>query len=188
MATTIGTVGQAIDATLTALQALDKKQQQIVLTTVCSLLELATSTSAPQPISRETAIADEPPARRSPPIPPGEAVASSARGATVHEPGVDIRAFKLEKRPSSAQQMACVAAYYLMELAPQSERKHEIKTADIDRLFKQAGFALPAKLEQLLPDSKAAGYFESVARGRYKLSRVGYNLVTHGLPKAKAAG
>jgi hypothetical protein len=42
-------------------------------------------------------------------------------------------------------------------------------------------------MQQVLPDAKAAGYFDSVDRGKYKLTRVGYNLVTHSLPKVGAA-
>ena len=80
--------------------------------------------------------------------------------------------------------MACVVAFYLQELAPADERKQTVTIVDIEKYFKQAQFKLPIKLDMVLVSAKAAGYFEVVARGEYKLTRVGYNLVTHGLPKA----
>jgi len=84
--------------------------------------------------------------------------------------------------------MACLVAYYLQEHAPDAERKQAITTADIDKYFKQAGFKLPQRSPQLLPDTKSAGYFDSVGRGEYKLNAVGYNLVVHNLPAKSAAG
>jgi hypothetical protein len=71
---------------------------------------------------------------------------------------------------------------YLAEIAVGAERKKVITTDDIEKYFKQSRFVLPKKLEQLLIDSRAAGYFESSARGEYKLTRVGHNLVAHQLP------
>ena len=83
--------------------------------------------------------------------------------------------------------MACVVAFYLQEHAPKAERTKEVTTADLERLFKQAAFKLPARMQQVLVDAKTAGYFESTDRGKYKLTRVGYNLVTHSLPKVVAS-
>lgn len=108
------------------------------------------------------------------------------RGESDGDHGIDIRTLRSEKQPASAQQMACVVAYYLQEHAPKDERTKEVSTADLERLFKQAGFKLPARMEQVLVKAKGAGYFESVERGKYRLTRVGYNLVTHSLPKATA--
>ena len=88
---------------------------------------------------------------------------------------------------ASAQQMACLVAYYLQEHAPKEERTKEVTTADLERLFKQAGYKLPVRMEQVLVNAKIAGYFESVDRGKYRLTRVGYNLITHSLPRATAA-
>ena len=103
--------------------------------------------------------------------------------ANSHMLGLDIRTLREQKKPDSARQMACIVAYYLLEHAPESDKKHTITTGDIEQYFKQAGYKLPTKLEQLLIDCKGAGYFEAVARGEYKLTRVGYNLVTHSMPK-----
>jgi len=54
------------------------------------------------------------------------------------------------------------------------------------KLFKQAGYPLPKGMAQALVNTKNAGYLDETAtRGAYKLSRVGYNLVTHSMPKTK---
>lgn len=97
---------------------------------------------------------------------------------------VDIRTFKQQKAPSSANEMACVLAYYLQHLAPADERQPSISAADIDRYFNQAGFPLPRRSDQLLVNARAAGYFESAGRGAYKLNAVGHNLVAHSLPRS----
>jgi len=78
--------------------------------------------------------------------------------------------------------MACVVAFYLKELAADGERKDTVSAADLDRYFKQAQFKLPERMTQVLPDAKGSGYFDSAARGEYKLNAVGYNLVAHSLP------
>lgn len=81
--------------------------------------------------------------------------------------------------------MACIVAFYLLDHAPDAEKKQTITSADLEKYFKQAGYKLPKKLEQLLIDCKGSGYFEAVSRGEYKLTRVGYNLVTHSMPKVQ---
>ncbi len=80
--------------------------------------------------------------------------------------------------------MACVVGFYLQELAPTSERKETVNTQDLEKYFKQAKFKLPGKINQILADAKAAGYFDVISRGEYKLNAVGYNLVAHNLPDA----
>jgi hypothetical protein len=79
--------------------------------------------------------------------------------------------------------MAALVAYYLSELAPDVENKHEISAADLEKYFKQAAFKLPRSIKQTLPNAAAAGYFDSAGGGRYRLNPVGYNLVVHGLPR-----
>jgi hypothetical protein len=93
-----------------------------------------------------------------------------------------IRDLKEEKRPESANQMAALVAYYLSELAPESEFKQSIGAQDLERYFKQAGFRLPKSIRQALPNAAAAGYFDPAGAGQYRLNPVGYNLVVHGLP------
>jgi hypothetical protein len=176
------TLGQAIDQILVALTSLEKREQQTVISTVCSFLELETRVPAtvgatPQP----------PGIAQSVHVPAPSAASESINAPTNARHAVDIRTLKDEKKPDSARQMACIVAYYLMELAPLEEQKQAIATSDIERYFKQASYKLPTKLEQLLIDCKRSGYFEAVTRGEYKLTRVGYNLVTHSMPKSSRA-
>jgi hypothetical protein len=169
------TIGRAIDGIVEVLRAFEERDQRTILRTVCSHLELSLGAN-PFP-----AITESPsPSIIGLPPPPTDAGDAS-------RPSLDIRALKDQKKPSSARQMACLVAYYLHEHAPKEDRKESITSADIEKYFKQAGYKLPEKLEQLLADSKRSGYFESSSRGAYKLTRVGYNLVAHSLP-AKGQG
>lgn len=98
---------------------------------------------------------------------------------------IDIRSLKEEKKPSTDREMAAIVGYYLSELAPIDERKESINQEDIVKYFKQADFKLPKHSRMTLPQAKEAGYFDTLARGQYKLNPVGYNLVVHNLPKQK---
>jgi hypothetical protein len=95
----------------------------------------------------------------------------------------DIRSLKDDKNPGSAIEMAAVVAYYLTEVAPEGERKDTVNSADLERYFKQAVFALPTRMANTLPNAAKAGYFDSAARGEYRLNPVGHNLVTQTLPR-----
>ncbi|UPJ39775.1 hypothetical protein IVB40_20780 [Bradyrhizobium sp. 40] len=162
------TLGQAIDQVITALGAFKAADQQTILRAVYAHLNI----SGPGEVAGKR---QEPPQEeRAAPPPP--------RAAENEYSGMDIKTFKELKNPSSARQMACVVAYYLAEIATGDERKEVITIEDIEKYFKQGRFALPTKLEQLLIDCRGAGYFESAARGAYKLTRVGHNLVAHQLP------
>lgn len=170
------TLGQAIDKIIEALDPLDPDARRTAVEAACSHLGISLSTPQSPPLP--------------PPAPPGNGVGvvQALAGAAASTAAVkDIRALKEEKQPTSATQMACIVAYYLQELAPLHERKDTIKTADLETYFKQAGYKLPRKMDQVLVDAKSAGYFESVARGEYRLNTVGYNLVVHNLPKHKAS-
>jgi len=165
------TLGQAIDKIIEALSSLDSEARRTAVEAACSHMGV--------------------PLRSSPAQPAGPAAAAAAAiqpPAAPAAPSVlqDIRSLKEEKQPTSATQMACIVAYYLQELAPTAERSETIKTADLETYFKQAGYKLPRKMDQVLVDAKRSGYFESVARGEYRLNTVGYNLVVHNLPKHKA--
>ncbi|MGA9040801.1 MAG: hypothetical protein WB421_09720 [Terriglobales bacterium] len=96
---------------------------------------------------------------------------------------VSIRDLKEQKQPESSNQMAALVAYYLSEVAPEAERKPSINASDLEKYFKQAGFKLPQKIPQTLPNAAAAGYFDATGNGVYQLNPVGYNLVVHGLPR-----
>lgn len=97
-----------------------------------------------------------------------------------------IRDLREEKRPESSNQMAALVAYYLSEIANEGERKDEIAASDLEKYFKQAGFKLPRAIPQTLPNAAAAGYFDAIGGGRYRLNPVGYNLVVHGLPRTRS--
>jgi hypothetical protein len=163
------TLGQAIDKIVEALQSIDETSRPTVLATVCAHLGI--------PAAAAVAMKPSMPAT----------VATSLQALPQHTTQavpapVDIRTLKSQKQPSTAQQMACLVAYYLQDIAPENERKATISADDLDKYFKQAGYKLPKKMDQVLPDSKKTGYFESVARGDYRLTAVGYNLVVHNLP------
>jgi hypothetical protein len=95
---------------------------------------------------------------------------------------ISIRDLKDEKRPTSANQMAALVAYYLSEVVDHEARKEAINSSDLQTYFKQAGFRLPKLLRNALPNAAAAGYFNAVGNGLYRLNPVGYNLVVHKLP------
>jgi len=168
------TLGQAIDEVISALEPLDAAARATAVSAVCAHLQIDVSrgshgAGAPQ-TSTDSAT---PPQIVQPP-------------STAPAVQVDIRSLKDAKKPKTARQMACLVAFYLQELAPEADRKEAISTGDLEKYFKQAGFKLPQKIAQVLVDAKGAGYFDSAARGEYKLNAVGYNLVAHGLPEASA--
>jgi hypothetical protein len=116
-------------------------------------------------------------------IPPADASASEAP-PSVESQITDIRSLREEKQPSTAMEMAAVVAYYLSEAAPPYERRELVTTADIERYFKQAQYRLPSRLDMVLSNATAAGYFDRAARGEFRLNPVGFNLVTQTLPRA----
>jgi hypothetical protein len=115
------------------------------------------------------------------------ATAQASAAGTVSTPRqISIKDLRDEKQPDSSNQMAAIVAYYLSELAPENERRPTITSQDIERYFKQARFNLPKKINMALVNAAAAGYFDAVGNGAYKLNPVGYNLVAHGLPRDAA--
>lgn len=172
-------LGQAIDQIISALEALDQDARLTAISAAGKHLKIHMPSNDEDDASAAADVESK-----------DDELASDA---TLHRPTkhvarqIDIRSLKGEKSPDSAKQMACLVAYYLQELAPKDDRKQTISTQDIEKYFKQAGFKLPKRLEQVLVDAKASGYFESAGRGGYKLNAVGYNLVVHGLPAKKGA-
>jgi len=159
-------IGTAIDELIAALEPLEATSRLTVIRAACDHLNIPLQGgSVGGPLLSFTS---------------GEPSAVDARAAGQ----VDIRTFKQQKAPSSANEMACVLAYYLQHLAPADERKASISAADIEKYFNQAGFPLPRRSDQLLVNARAAGYFESAGRGAYKLNAVGHNLVAHSLPRS----
>lgn len=173
------TLGKAIDQIIEALGSFDDKDRKAILGTVCSHLQidLGASSHATAPAKHDAH--GQMPGKITDP--------ASSHTAKPVEHGLDIRRLKDDKKPSSARQMACLVAYYLQDHAPTNDRKDSITIADLEKYFKQAGYKLPEKLEQLLVDCKRSGYFESAKRGEYSLTRVGYNLVTHSMPGKEKA-
>lgn len=168
------TLGQAIDQILAALESLDDGARKTALMAVCAHLSIELPGKVPEPRVTE----------------PTAPVSASAQNPATQPsaPRIDIRSLKETKKPASVQQMACLVAYYLKELAPDDERKDSIGSSELEKYFKQAGFKLPKRLAQVLPDAKSAGYFDSANRGEYKLNAVGHNLVVHNLPPGGAGG
>ena len=160
---------EAISSIIGLLNPLDANERSRVLEYVLKRLEMATVT-APA-IGSITATDSEP-------------ISSSNLGRHYIR---DIRSFTAEKQPRSASEMVAVVAYYLAELAPESERSQSINVDTAKRYFKMAGFPLPAMLKNTLTNAAAAGYLENVSRGEYRLNPVGYNLVVHRLPKGASA-
>jgi hypothetical protein len=154
----------AIGSILRALDGLDGESIQRVLDYVFSRLSIGRPTSMVG-----TSITTAP----SPQL--------STMGSSSHQ--ISIRDLREEKQPETSGQMAALVAYYLAEVAPSHERKGTVTATDIEKYFKQARFNLPKNLGMALPNATAAGYFESVGAGTYKLNPVGYNLIAHGLPR-----
>lgn len=160
----------AISSILKALDGLDGESMQRVLDYVFSRLSIA------RPSSVGTGILTAPAAQ------------VSAVGTVSSPKQVSIKDLRDEKQPDSSNQMAAIVAFYLSELAPEHERKPTVTSQDIEKYFKQARFNLPKKINMALVNATAAGYFDAVGNGTYKLNPVGYNLVAHGLPRDTSKG
>ena len=164
---------QAMQVILRALNGLDGEAIQRVLDYVFGRLS---SSGLP----RASSVSISPPYSSAP-----TAAEPSAKPAPSSDPAgrrVSIRDLKDQKRPNSSNQMAALVAYYLTEI---EHAQDTITTEDVKKYFKQAGFALPEKINQTLPNATSAGYFDSIGEGRYRLNPVGYNLVVHALPRTQ---
>jgi hypothetical protein len=155
---------QAIGSILQALEGLEGESIQRVLDYVFGRLSITRQSRLSPPLGLPSATSSSPEPRH-----------------LTRQPS--IRDLKEEKRPESSNQMAALVAYYLSEIASDDERKDAINSADLERYFKQASFKLPRAIVQTLANATAAGYFESIGNGQYRLNPVGYNLVVHGLPR-----
>lgn len=158
---------EAIGSIIALLTPLDEAERSRVLEYVLRRLQMAT-VRAPATSPRE--------------------IADSGTAAITTRAVTDIRTLTAEKQPRSANEMVALVAYYLSELAPESERTDTVNAETIRRYFKMAGFPLPRVLRNVLPNASAAGYLENVSRGEYRLNPVGYNLVVHGLPRSSGPG
>lgn len=173
MSSTKKTLGQAIDEVIAALEPLEEAARPTAVRAACEHLGLQEPASQ-APIT-PTSTQPQPSGTPTP-----------TQTATPPAASQDIRSLKEVKQPSTALEMACIVAYYLDSLAPPNERASDITKGDLEKYFKQASYRLPKRIEQVLIDAKAAGYLDSVSRGRYKLNPVGHNLVVHNLPRKKS--
>ena len=98
----------------------------------------------------------------------------------------DIRTFADRKKPKLIVEQVAFVAFYLLEYANDSEKTQEFGPEHIKKYFIQARFlslSTRRKLNIALINTKKAGYIDKVARGKYKLNSVGYNLVKDTLPR-----
>ncbi len=102
-------LGSAIDEIIESLRGMEKKDQVLAITAVCSHLALDL-----QPLSSFSTQQVG-----SVPIQPALNIGSQQRNL---EPK-DIRSLKEQKNPSSAREMACIVAYYLQNAAPENDRR-----------------------------------------------------------------
>jgi len=163
----------AIGPLLKALDPLEPKARQSVLDYVMKRLEIHLPTTQAGALPPDKSL-----------LPPGEPP------ITTREPigQVHIKDLVRDKKPRSAIEMATLVTYYLSYKAPQNERKQTVNNKDIDTYFKIADFKLPSQPKFTLPNTKGAGYLDSVGDGEYKLNPVGYNLVVHSMPKTSEQG
>lgn len=160
---------EAIRILLTALEPLDSKVRTSVLDYVIRRLGIQ---QLPQVAAGETGA-------MAPVLPVGEQKPTCEGVGQVH-----ISQLVEAKKPRNAIQMATLVAYYLSHKAPENDRKQTITTKDVETYFKIANFKLPTSPKYTLPNTKGAGYLDTVGNGEYKLNPVGYNLVVHSMPKS----
>jgi hypothetical protein len=160
-------LGECIDSLIEALKDIDHTAREIAIKAACEHLDIPLSVGAPKEVDLSA---------------PG--IAGRQQQPTKAVRIIDLRTLREQKRPKGAVEMACIVAYYLQQYAQDAEKKSEMTARDIDKYFRQAGFRLPKVAGQVLVDGKAAGYFDSIGKGKYKLNAVGYNLVAHSLPRS----
>lgn len=173
MAEQIDNEVEAIKAVLNALEPLSPQARSSVIEYVLKRLGVSVATSG-----------QGAPVFQGPGGP--EMRVSSGEGAEQGGEPTHIRGLKDTKKPRSANEMAALVAYYLSDLAPSAKRKKTINSKDIETYFKIAGFRLPEHVRVTLPNAKAAGYFDAVGEGEYRLNAVGHNLVVHSMPRGSA--
>jgi hypothetical protein len=162
-------VGEAIDTLIRTLKDLDADTRATVLLAACSHLKI----TLPSVVTSHPATGTA--------VPGPEPLAEQSSVLT------DIRSLKDKKEPKSANEMAAVVAFYLAELAPLSDRRAEVGQKDMIKYFKQAGFKLPKNPRVLLHNAAAAGYFDTLGDGLFRLNPVGYNLVAYALPRGASS-
>jgi hypothetical protein len=153
---------------MSALSGLDEAARDRVFAYICTRLNLK---SPPRVITQQAASEQAVEARSTPDVPP----------STENK---DIRTFKEQKSPRSANEMAAVVAYFLQYEANEIERKDSITKSDVEKYFHLAKFKMPKDGNFTLVNSKNAGYLDQRGKGNYALNPVGYNLVAHNSAQA----
>jgi hypothetical protein len=171
MSETVDQEVEAIKSVLAALAPLSPKARVSVLEYAMKRLEIIPATAPP---AVGTPPAQPPPAKK------GE------EGGVPSESSLHIKKFKEAKKPRSANEMAALVAYYLVNVAPPSERKETVNQSDMETYFKIAGYPLPKQIRVTLQNAKNAGYFDAAGSGEYRLNAVGHNLVAHSMPRGSA--
>jgi hypothetical protein len=69
----------------------------------------------------------------------------------------DIRTLTAEKQPRSANEMVALIAYYLSEMADESEISSTVNVEQIRKYFKMAQFPMPRVPKSALTNAAAAG-------------------------------
>lgn len=173
MSDTVDQEVEAIKSVLAALAPLSPKARVSVLEYAMKRLDITPAT-----VPRVSGLPPEQ-------LPPAK---EDVEGGVSSEDSLHIKEFKESKKPRSANEMAALVAYYLVNLAPQSERKDTVNQSDMETYFKIAGYPLPKQIRVTLQNAKTAGYFDAAGSGEYRLNAVGHNLVAHSMPRGSAAG
>lgn len=158
---------EALKAVLSALAPLDEETRRLILGYVEQRF------GAGQPMQVQ-------------PPPTGSAEAALTAVEADAEQFTDIRTLKEKKGPANAVEMAVLVAYYLSEIAPDSEKRETIGTDEVSKYFQQADYQASGQPRVILHRGKNAGYLDSAERGQYRLNPVGRNLAKQGLPRPES--
>jgi len=92
-----------------------------------------------------------------------------------------IKEFVDEKRPSSMEQKAVVAIYYLIGILEVSK----VTIEHVYTVFKTVNWIMPANLKNALHRAGSMGWLDTAESGDIKVTSSGENLVEHHLPTTK---
>jgi hypothetical protein len=95
---------------------------------------------------------------------------------------VSLKVFVAAKNPKNDVQFAATVAYFHRFEAPQSERKNEINSDDLQEDCRLAGRTRLKNPGQTLQNAHKLGLLDRVSRGTFTINSVGENLVAMTLP------
>ena len=161
----VTSVFDAAKAIVETLKKVDKQQQEQAIRFASESLGLSIPSHAQgSGLPRQTATG-------TPPHPSGAQARST-----------DVKQYTNTKAPRSHQQFAAVVAYFYRYEASEAQRKDFITADDLReavRLVGWKGLTIPLST---LNNAKNAGYLDAAARGQFRISTVGENLVAVTLP------